>query len=64
MCMCVRAQASWCHGGCQVFLVERGVLLVDDRVGHVELEALEAHDLLLERVARDEAVDGDDALLA
>ena len=35
--------------------VERGVLRVDDRVGEVLLEALQTHDLLLERLLHEEA---------
>lgn len=44
--------------------LERGVFLRDDGVGNVDLEFLQAHNLLLERAAGDEAVDVDRALLA
>ena len=41
-----------------------GVLLADDDVGSEELEALEAHNLLLQGVPRYEPVDVDHPLLA
>jgi len=36
--------------------LEAGVVLRDDRVGRLQLELLQAHDLLLNRVASDQSV--------
>ena len=44
--------------------LQAGVLGADDRVGCVQFELLQTHDLLLERAARDQPVHGDDLFLA